>query len=135
MAAMRVDRAIAPVLALWLSGVCCLLLCVSVCAEAATPSADHGCCARSAEIEAEASCEGPAIAVEGRGGDGSCCFLGSRHATNAPLPDLSSSPLAPPATGTAPIVVAASVADRPAVAALPVQNRGDTYLRCCVFLI
>jgi hypothetical protein len=35
MAVMRFDRAIAPVLALWLSGVCCLLLCLSVCGQPA----------------------------------------------------------------------------------------------------
>ena len=135
MTAMRVDRAIAPILALWLSGVCCLLLCVSVCAEPASTPAEHDCCARSAAIEAEESCEGAVIAVEGRGSGGTCCFLASRHATNAPLPEGSSAPLAPPVAGAAPVAVAAAPMARVPVAAAPVQNRGDTYLRCCVFLI
>ena len=136
MAEMRVDRAIAPVLALWLSGVCCLLLCVSVCGEPAAASpAEHSCCARSAEIEAEESCEGPAIAVEGQGAGGTCCFLASRSTTNAPLPDGSYAPAAPPVTGVAPVAVAAAPAAPVQIASAPVQNRGDTYLRCCVFLI
>jgi hypothetical protein len=133
---MRVDRAIAPVLALWLSGICCLLLCVSVCAEpAAASSAEHGCCTRSAEIEAEASCDGPAIAGEGQGAGSTCCFLTSRHATNAPLPDGSPAPVAACATSSAPVAVATAPVAPAYVAAPLVQNRGDTYLRCCVFLI
>lgn len=136
MAAMRVDRAIAPVLALWLSGVCCLLLCASVCADRAPASAEHGCCARSAEIEAEESCgAGAAIGVEGSGAGGTCCFLSSRHATSAPLPDGFGTPAAPPVSSTVPAAVAAAPDARVAVVTLPVQNRGDTYLRCCVFLI
>ena len=135
MAAMRVDRAIAPVLALWLSGVCCLLLCASVCTDREPASAERGCCVRSAEIEAEEACEGAAMGVEGSGAGGTCCFLSSRRATSAPLPDGFGTPAAPPVSGTVPDAVAAAPDARIAVATLPVQNRGDTYLRCCVFLI
>lgn len=133
---MRVDRAIAPVLALWLSGVCCLLLCVSVCAEsAAASSAKRGCCARGVEIDAEASCDGPAIAGEGQGAGGACCFLSSRPMTNAPLPDGSQAPVAASATSSAPVAVATAPVAPAFVAAPLARNRGDTYLRCCVFLI
>ena len=130
-------RAIAPALAFWLSGACCLLLCAAVCGEArADASAERDCCTRNAEIEAEeaASCR-TAIGTPTDKPHGECCFLSTRAATNVPLPDGSGAPAVPPAPRVSAIVLAAAAPAGPLPQPVPATSRGDTYLRCCVLLI
>jgi hypothetical protein len=136
---MRIARAIAPALAVWLSGVACLLACTSMCARAADarPGGEHPCCHRSAEIEAEESgcAAAPAAEVRGEPSFDSCCFLRSRASLPGPVPKSVGAPLAPAVDrGVAIAADPAPPAAAPA-AAFPVLNRGSTYLRCCVFLI
>ncbi len=141
MAGMRLTRAIAPVLVVWLSGVACLLVCASMCArtaEAAEHQQRHACCARSAEIEAEESCDAapPGADMRAEASLTECCLLTARASTRAPLPQGFAIPLAPAVARVAPTV---AIADGTVVpiptASAPVLNRGDTHLRCCVFLI
>ena len=134
MAAMQLRRAIAPVLAVWLSGLCCLLMCTAVCAEPAVVRGD--CCARNAAIAAEEeACSGPAIAGEASPSESGCCFLTSRVATTATMPEAPAVAAAPAAVSAATVVFAVVDPDSPPPAAVPATSRGDTYLRCCVFLI
>ena len=131
-------RAIAPALAVWLSGIACLLACTSMCARAADHSAPaRACCHRSAEIEAEESgaVTGAVAELRGEPSLDSCCFLRARASVPGPVPKSVDAPLAPPVARD---VVASDAAARPqtaAVASFPPLNRGDTHLRCCVFLI
>ena len=134
---MDVRRAIAPALALWLSGVCCLLMCAAVCGEPGAGAASaRDCCARSAEIEAEeAACSGPAIGGPATHAAGTCCFLSTRAAAHVPRPDTSAAPLASPDARVSTVVPTPVEPPAPPRATVLATSRGDTPLRCCVFLI
>ena len=133
-------RAIAPALAVWLSGVACLLACAAMCGRAAAaehPAVERACCHRSAEIEAEESgCAAlPSDELRGEPSLASCCFLRARASIPGPVPKSVAAPLAAPVACGVPTVENFAGAPIAAAASFPVLNRGDTHLRCCVFLI
>lgn len=138
---MRISRTIAPVLAFWLSGAFCLLMCATVCARVEPSAGSTGdvrpCCARSAAIDAEKSraCDASGTIIRGVGGHRNCCFLSARTSVRAPLPD---------AAAPAPIVPVSRCFDVPpsehdgivvADFHAPPLSRSDTHTRICVFLI
>src|SRR5262249_38596789 len=131
--------AIVPALAIWLSGLACLIVCASTCAraEAAPTAHPRACCARSAQIEAEESC-GALVSLDEIRGEPSfdgCCFLTARSTTQAPVPkSFTVVPSSALARTDFWIECDASL-PQPSPPATPVLDRGDTHLRCCVFLI
>lgn len=147
----RFGRLITPLLLVWLSGVGCLLHCAAICASgapeahdaaAARPaeaSGEHACCHAPGELDAgDAAGEAPgglpaARALRGDGATDSCCMLAGRRSIRAPVPDGVDAPVVVARRYAGPLAAAAP----PVLPArsLPVLNRGDTHLRCCVFLI
>ena len=136
-------RVLASFLLVWMSGVACLLHCATVCAHAATEEARS--CSAMAETASDSCCceEEAAETIEVEPGRdaargvteaSSCCLLRAREAAPAPVP---ASVDAPAIEAAAPAiqVLAASTPVYSGDRAQPIRNRGDTYLRCCVFLI
>lgn len=135
---MRGTRTIAATVVFWLSGLACLVVCATGCAEA-KGAASHvpACCARSAAIDAEASCEAglPGDVLRGEPSFASCCFLAARPDGRAPAPGnaFPDAPAAEPAGVDLRLRSASAPVDPAPVEYLP--DRGDTHVRCCVFLI
>ena len=140
-----VGRTLVPLLLVWLSGVGCLLYCATLCQTSAPEScapapavaAEHACCTDSGET---AEAETPATlpnqrALRAETHSTTCCMLARRGSVEAPVPDGVHSPAA---TGVRrhdlPVAAAASAPAIP-VRHAPPRSRGDTHLRCCVFLI
>ena len=73
-------------------------------------------------------------AVRGVAEASACCLLRAREAFPAPVPASVDAPAVMPAPVELPALASVDSAC-PADRTLPIRNRGDTYLRCCVFLI
>jgi hypothetical protein len=139
MRVMKLERAIAPVLAVLLSGIACLAVCAFGCrAEASGPPAMRACCSRSAAIDAEESCaRGPASShMEGVPSLETCCFFAGRaDARLTPPRDDGAGGAVAPERARIVLVPAAAGVRIAFTSAGPPRDRGDTHLRCCVFLI
>lgn len=131
-------RIVAPALAVWLSGVICLMCCSEICraeTDDCHGTTEPSCCAPKtealdADVEPPAALSVPLESAPARG----CMLSTARPDIEAPLPDGS---LTAPAL---PAMVDVPVASRPepiagVASTYPVRSRGDTHLRCCVFLI
>lgn len=131
-------RLLAPAITVWLSGMLCLITCLAVCASSAAAcgaSSEHSCCERmrdTADDDAEplASLSAESVART----SGCCLMLGNRPTVEGPQrhdtsvdADYAERFVASVRTSGADVARFAST--------LPVRSRGDTYLRCCVFLI
>ena len=131
-------RLIAPAITVWLSGALCLITCLAVCASSATAceaSSEHSCCERMSEA-ADADAEPPAsISAESVTGVSGCCLMfGNRPTVEGPQRVETSIDADAPERFIASVQPAGQDVAR-FVSTLPVRSRGDTYLRCCVFLI
>ena len=131
-------KLIAPAITVWLSGALCLVTCLAVCAASATAceaATKSSCCEQTRE-EADRDAEPPAsISAESVDRASGCCLMfGNRPTVEQPQRHESSVDTDEPAK-----FIAYLRSNRPDVerfaSALPVRSRGDTYLRCCVFLI
>ncbi len=131
-------KLIAPAITVWLSGALCLITCLAVCAASATAceaATKSSCCERSCE-EADSDAEPPAsISAESVDRASGCCLMfGNRPTVEQPQRHETSVDTDEPSK-----FIAYLRSNRPDVerfaSALPVRSRGDTYLRCCVFLI
>ena len=131
-------RFLAPAITVWLSGALCLITCLAVCATSASAceaTTKASCCAescdeRDSDVEPLASLS----AVSVTGTSGCCLMFGRRPTVEGPQRHESTID----ADGPQRFFVSAVVAgpDAPGRhSTLPVRSRGDTYLRCCVFLI
>jgi hypothetical protein len=114
------------------SGLACLLLCATVCAENA-PKA-RACCHESAE-ERAASGGVDGVAIDRTRDAAGCCMLRARNTLAAPVPSGFDAPASPPPSSATLVVAPAAPLPTAPVVSGPVHNRGDTHLRCCVFLI
>lgn len=131
-------RLLAPAITVWLSGALCLITCLAVCASSAAAceaSSDHSCCERMSQ-SADADSEPPAsISAESVTGASGCCLMfGSRPTVEGPQRHETSIHSESAERFIASVQPAGQDVARYA-STLPVRSRGDTYLRCCVFLI
>ena len=137
-------RVLASLLLVWVSGAACLLHCATICAADVVEEASGHCATMAEEPAASCCCdEEPAETVEVEEGHdavrgvseaSACCLLRAREAFPAPVPTSVDAPAVEPASVELP-TLAAVEPPCPTDSALPIRNRGDTYLRCCVFLI
>ena len=131
-------RLLAPAITVWLSGALCLVTCLAVCATSAAaceaPS-EHSCCDRMRDV-ADEDAEPPAsLSAESLAGVSGCCLMfGNRPTVEQPQRHEMSVDAEETESFVAFVQPAGSDFARFA-SALPVRSRGDTYLRCCVFLI
>ena len=127
-------------LTLWLSGILCLVACVrDETGVAKYLELVRPCCVQSAQLDAEEACTTTPIGVprmERTPSFETCCFLVAHGDTQAPVSSSRPMPDSPAADGASmsSVVRDGSTVDAES-SALHVQNRGDTHLRCCVFLI
>lgn len=131
-------RLLAPAITVWLSGALCLITCLAVCASSAAAceaSSEHSCCERMREV-ADDDAEPPAsLSAESVAGVSGCCLMfGNRPTVEGPQRHETSID-ADVADGFVAAVRPAGLDVARFASALPVRSRGDTYLRCCVFLI
>lgn len=131
-------RMLAPAITVWLSGALCLLSCLAVCGAstmACEKPKESSCCAESCEIAGSDAEQGPMLAAGSISGVSHVCSMFGRRPPvdgpqRHPLPVDSDVQARFVATVAAPVPV-----DSRYSSTLPVRSRGDTHLRCCVFLI
>lgn len=131
-------RLLAPAITVWLSGALCLITCLAVCASSAAAceaSSEHSCCERmnqASDADAEPTASISAESVTGV--SGCCLMLGNRPTVEGPQRHETSIDAESSERLIASVQPAGQDVARFA-STLPVRSRGDTYLRCCVFLI
>ncbi len=131
-------RILAPAITVWLSGMLCLITCLAVCASSAAAceaSSEHSCCERMRDT-ADDDAEPPAsLSAESVAGTSGCCLMfGNRPTVEGPQRHDTSIDADDAERFVASVRTSGADVARFA-STLPVRSRGDTYLRCCVFLI
>lgn len=151
------NRPVVAGLAMWLSGLVCLFCCAATCAAStdhcamddsamvgsvqseAQENGEHACCAKQRRAEEAKTAAKARISPDGaittERDPEVCCALKARLTAAVPLPVPPQIPGVELVAVTLPVLIVEPTPIAYPRDAIPPLNRGDTHLRCCVFLI